>query len=56
MCLWLLMLSLLLRCILDSVNSLFTGLWSSRNEHERRTYFELYLKRVAEALIQKTIY
>jgi len=26
MCLWLLMLSLLLRCILDSVNSLFTGL------------------------------
>jgi len=33
-----------------------SGLWSSRNEHERRTYFELYLKRVAEALIQKTIY
>jgi hypothetical protein len=32
------------------------GLWSARNEHERRTFFELYLKRVAEALIQKTIY
>jgi len=32
-----------------------SGLWSAKNEHERRVYFELYLKRVAEALIQKTI-
>jgi len=31
------------------------GLWSARNEPERRIYFELYLKRVAEALIGKTI-
>jgi len=31
------------------------GLWSARNEPERRLYFELYLKRVAEALIGKTI-
>jgi hypothetical protein len=32
-----------------------SGLWSARNEHERKVYFELYLKRVAEALIGKTI-
>ena len=31
------------------------GLWSARNEYERTIYFELYLKRVAEALIGKTI-
>ena len=31
------------------------GLWSARNEYERRIYFEMYLKRVAEALIGKTI-
>jgi hypothetical protein len=32
-----------------------SGLWSARNEHERKVHFELYLKRVAEALIGKTI-
>jgi hypothetical protein len=31
------------------------GLWSAKSEHERRVYFELYLKRVAEALIKKRI-
>jgi len=32
-----------------------SGLWSARNEYERKIYFEMYLKRVAEALIGKTI-
>jgi hypothetical protein len=31
------------------------NLWSARNEYERRAYFEMYLKRVAEALIEKPI-
>jgi hypothetical protein len=32
-----------------------SSFWTARNEYERVIYFELYLKRVAEALIGKTI-